>query len=179
MSHPSKLPRIAASIVLVEFVVGLGILVVGALSSGYALSNRGMALTLAAGAALGTLIGVLPRANAAAGRVPTAGNRSVGVIPALGGFALGIVTSLALAVAVMVVVSQFRGPIVGVWELGTPRYARDQRPLDRGAAGALIALGALCALAARRFRIPAFAPRAFAWGTMVGAVLIGLGIVSR
>jgi len=59
----------------------------------------------------------------------------------LGGTVLGMVLALMLTIAVSRIASLFRGPIIGVWELGTPRYARDQTMVDLGRAVAIFIIG--------------------------------------
>ena len=66
--------------------------------------------------------------------------------------------------------SFFRGPIVGVWELGTPRYAHDQTPVNVATGLGILATGWLLGILLV-LRRPS---RGFALGLLVATTVLGI-----
>ena len=85
-------------------------------------------------------------------------------------FTLGIIAGFCITWAAGSIASLFRGPIVGVWELGTPRYAHDQTPVNVAAGFGILATGWLLGilLVLRR------QSRGFALGLLVATTVLGI-----
>jgi len=89
----------------------------------------------------------------------------------LGGAVLGMVLALVLTITVSKTASLFRGPVIGVWELGTPRYARDQTMVDLGRAAAIFIIG--CGAGMLLIRLSR-ETRGLGLGLIIGSVVLGL-----
>jgi hypothetical protein len=85
-------------------------------------------------------------------------------------FTIGIVSACCLTMAGGWLASFFRGPIVGHTVLGTPRFARDQTPVNMTAGLGILATGWIFGLLMLRFRIP----RALLVGLIVGTTILGI-----
>jgi hypothetical protein len=176
--------RVVGAIILCEALAAIAMLVVGALSSGYALSDE-LALGLFGGGALvGVIIGLWPRravprpiAEAAESAAPAPVQGSCPIM--LFVFVVGAGASAVLGFVVLMVASFARGPVIGTWELGTPRYQNDQRPIDLAAGAAVAVAGLLLGVVLRRQRARRPALGGFATGLIVGSVLLGAAIALR
>lgn len=84
-------------------------------------------------------------------------------------FGFGLVAGFALVWVASSIASLFRGPIAGVWELGTPRYAHDQTFINVAASLAVMASGWLIGQALFRRRMGHW----FAVGLMVSSTVFG------
>ena len=85
-------------------------------------------------------------------------------------FTLGIIAGFCITWAAGSIASFFRGPIVGVWELGTPRYARDQTPVNVAAGLAILAMGWFPGIWLARRR----PSRGFALGLILATTVLGI-----
>jgi len=200
----SSLGRIVVAVALVEVIVAIGILVIGALSSGYALSPGLVSGLLLAGLVVGIAIGVMASArgdgtatsavarpgasHALPGSHALAGPRSPGaavpaaglaVLSRLGAVAAGTATALVLAILVNMAAGPWRGPIVGVWELGTPRYAKPQKPIDLAVGVVVLTIALAIAMVIVRVVRHRGIARWFGGGLLVSGALLALGIVTR
>lgn len=194
--RPDAMVSIAWSVALYLIVAFAALLVVGMLSMGYALNDNMVVIGILGG---GALVGILhggmsallaaksksstdtaESRGAAPSAATTAGaftqqTNSIGganrVLPGAVGVVLGLLIAIVLAVVVLRVGSFFRGPVIGVWELGTPRYARDQRPVQFGMGLATMVIGG--GFGAVLLRWPGVA-RGMGLGLLVGSIGMGL-----
>jgi hypothetical protein len=89
-------------------------------------------------------------------------------------FTLGLATAFLISTAAAWIANLFRGPIIGSWELGTPRYADDQWLINLTTGLVIAATGWIGGGWLLRKRLL----RAFAVGLLVGATALGLGFAT-
>ncbi len=197
-TRPHPLARLGTVALAITLWVALALIIsvcMAAMSSGYA-PSWGVFVTMCLAAVVaGTVHGILwharvvGRAQRAAPIPPT----TTGAPPTFPGTALqsrdsvgvllwpvfalaGVVGSVMLAYIAMKIGANFRGPVIGVWELGTPRYARDQGPVDMAIGGSVAMVGVIAGLLVLT---KLNGPRGLAWGFMLGCVTIGCFIAFR
>ena len=85
-------------------------------------------------------------------------------------FTLGIIAGFCITFAVWSIAAFFRGPGVGVSELLTPRYARNQTPVNVAAGLGILASGWLLGIFLARRR----SSRGFALGLVVATTVLGV-----
>ena len=171
------------SVVLFLIISAMAMFAIAAFSSGYA-PTREMAIGIViAGAAIGVGHGLWTanRATRAVRPIPesqqTADSAREGEVDTstpLGGI-VGAVVGMALALVMTLTISKiaalFRGPVIGVWELGTPRYARNQTMVDLGRAAAIFIIGCAVGLLLVRFSPET---RGLGVGLIIGSAALGL-----
>jgi len=85
-------------------------------------------------------------------------------------FVIGVICALGLTTVAGWMGARFRGPIIGVWELGTPRYAQDQTPINVATGLGMLSAGWVLGLLLHRRR----SVRGLAVGLVVGSTLLGM-----
>jgi hypothetical protein len=88
---------------------------------------------------------------------------------------LGLILSVGIMMIALRIASFYRGPIIGVWELGTPRYALDQQQIDTTAGLAIAATG--WALGVGMFLVRRL--HGLAIGLILGTTLLGIFVAIR
>ncbi|MCE9620611.1 MAG: hypothetical protein K8R92_11990 [Planctomycetes bacterium] len=178
--HPDLILTIAWAAALWQVIAWLGIAVLIAVTAGFGAGTEVILGTLAGAGVAGVVHGVFmwrKRSRlAASGAASGAGNEGTNASAASIGlglmwFVLGMIAGIGLAIVALQIAANFRGPVIGVWELGTPRYANDQKPVDVWTGVALTAAGwTIGSILKSRWR----SMRAFAWGLIVAATALGI-----
>lgn len=147
---------------------------VAAFTMGYGLTDGVVITLLMLGLAAGLVYGVAavrrkasPQAKESV-KSEAADNRAPAA--ALMWFTVGTVAAVCLTVAASWIAALFRGPVIGVWELGTPRYASDQTIINVITGVAILATGWIIGLLIRRRRVA----RGLPLGLIVGSTLLGI-----
>jgi hypothetical protein len=89
---------------------------------------------------------------------------------ALLGFVGGLFVAVGITIAAGWIASFFRGPIVGVWELGTPRYAKPQEVIDLTTGLGIAITGWIGGMLLLRWR----SWRGLSIGLLLGATFLGI-----
>jgi hypothetical protein len=194
LGKPDLTDSIAWSLSLALIIAWVTIGVLAVFSMGYAATDPVVTGVLSAGLVAGSAYGLVaykiasvrirsiapvqhtPPNDSATERpnqAPAGQSRQVGA--GLFWFTLGVVVALCITGTAGYVASHFRGPVVGVWELGTPRFAYDQRPIDLATGFGILASGWLLGGVLLRKR----SARGFAIGVLVASTLLGLLFVMR
>jgi hypothetical protein len=184
--RPDAFVQTAWSLSLSLIIAWLCVLAIGIFTFGYGLSGGVVITVLGLG-----LVGGLLYSVSAFGRIqsrastPGAANnppseeavsagdedaRSRGAVSGLLGFAVGTILAFLLTLVAAGAASPFRGPVLGVSELGTTRYARDQTPVNVVTGLCILVAGWAAGLLMRRH--PAL--RGMAAGLIAGATVLGV-----
>jgi hypothetical protein len=170
---PDDLVTVAWSVSLALTLAGICILAVAVFTFGYGMTDAVVTTIWALGLVGGGAYGAFAVARRRAGTPPSNPGETRAVRPraAAGLFWLtvGVVIAVGLTVAAAWIASFFRGPVIGVSELGTPRFARDQGPIDVSAGLGILAAGWLLGgwlLWVRK-------PWPLAVGLMIGSTILG------
>ena len=169
------------SVVLLLIISAMVMFAIAAFSSGYA-PSRDMAIGIViAGAAIGVGHGLWtakrgatrafkpePEVESRRGSVEADTSTPLGGIV---GAVVGMALSLVMTLTISKIAALFRGPVIGVWELGTPRYARDQTMVDLGRAAAIFIIGCAAGLLLVRFSRET---RGLGVGLIIGSAALGL-----
>jgi hypothetical protein len=163
---------IAWSLSLALIIAWLTIGVLAVFSMGYAATDTVVMGVLSAGSIGGAVYGVVAYRLACVrskSSAPADQPRQVGA--GIFRFTLGVVAVLCITWVASNIASHFRGPVVGVWELGTSRFAYDQRPINLATGFGITASGWLLGGAALLRKRPV---RGFAIGVLVAGTLLGV-----
>ena len=182
-NQPDVVLQVTWSLTLTELMTTLGLFVIVLLSAGFGPPAFVAYWALGVGVVVGLTLGLrsyrvsLRRRDSlsalveqAPGAVDGTAETKVARKDGLLMFTLGMFVAAGMLLLAMSIASFFRGPVAGITELGTPRYARDQTPLQIATGVGIVALGwPLSVHFARRWGW-----RAFAWGLAVGSTLAGI-----
>lgn len=192
--QPDRLVCMAWSLSLVLTIALICLFVLGIFSMGYALTDEVVLTTLGLGLFGGLAFGVISCRSlrfhsvstaivgetAMPSPTETASGRSsrlrlLGMGNGLLAFIGGLLVALGITFAVAWIASFFRGPIVGVWELGTPRYAKPQEVIDLIAGLGIAVTGWIGGVLLLRRHVL----RGLAIGLILGATLLGIMFACR
>jgi len=187
--EPDALLSIAWSLSLSLVIAWLCIIALAAFSMGYAATDPVVIDVLLCGTMAGLIYGLgthwRRRSRLKAARLGTdlPPNRTAAANPndeacrpvrqigtGLLSFTLGIVAGFCITWAAMFIAASFRGPVLGVWELGTPRYAHDQTLVNLAGGLGILTTGWILGILLLSRR----QSRGFALGLLVATTALGI-----